>query len=164
MPAGPVKFTIDVTIEPRYRRWVAAALLRSAAQVALRQQGASGPAALSVLVTNDAALQALNRDFLAQDRPTDVLAFPSGEIDPETGRLYLGDIALSYPSASRQARGAGHPVRAELQLLVVHGVLHLLGHDHGTTGDQTRMWAEQAAILAKLGAPITGPIEPRPRG
>jgi probable rRNA maturation factor len=157
MQRAPLQYTIHVTVAARYQRRVETAALRAAARAALRHQGARGPAALSLFVAGDAALRRLNRDFLGEDRPTDVLSFPAGDIDRESGRLYLGDIALSYPQASAQARRGRHPVRAELQLLVVHGVLHLLGHDHDTPDGQTRMWAAQAAILRQLRAEITQP-------
>jgi probable rRNA maturation factor len=66
-------------------------------------------------------------------------------------------LAISYSQASRQARRGQHPVLAELQLLIVHGVLHLLGHDHGRPAEQAQMWAAQAEILRRLGAAITAP-------
>ncbi|MGH2523455.1 MAG: rRNA maturation RNase YbeY, partial [Anaerolineales bacterium] len=94
---------------------------------------------------------------LGHDYPTDVLSFPSEETDPETGMRYFGDIAISFPHAHAQAAAGGHPVAAELQLLVVHGVLHLLGHDHAKRAEKARMWAAQAEILKKLKAPISGP-------
>ena len=68
--------------------------------------------------------------YLGIDGPTDVLSFPASEMDPETGVHYIGDILISIPRAQAQADAAGHPLEAEVQLLVVHGVLHLLGHDH----------------------------------
>jgi probable rRNA maturation factor len=80
-----------------------------------------------------------------------VLSFPAAEIDPETEELYLGDIAISIPRAMQQAQNAGHPVEAEAQLLVVHGVLHLLGYDHGTDEEKAVMWSEQAKVLERLG-------------
>jgi probable rRNA maturation factor len=155
--AQQAKYAIYVTAAGRYGRWVQADVLRAAARAALRQQGARAPAALTVRVTGDTELRDLNRDYLGEDQPTDVLSFPSGEMDPETGRHYLGDIAVSYPRASAQARQGRHPVQAELQLLTVHGVLHLLGHDHGSPAEQARMWAAQAEILRRLRAPIRGP-------
>lgn len=160
MPAQP-EYTIHVEIAPRYRRWVSAAVLRAAARAALRQQHAAGPAALSLRVTGDAELRALNRQFRREDHATDVLSFPSGTPDSADGTLYLGDIAVSYARASGQARHGRHPVKAELQLLVVHGVLHLLGHDHATAGERAGMWAAQAEILRQIGCAITapGPLE-----
>src|SRR5512140_477163 len=125
-------------------------LLGRAAQAALSFSGAPD-ADLTLVLTDDAHIQALNRDYLGHDVPTDVLAFPAAEIDPETGRRYLGDVIVSLPRARVQAGERGHPVESEAQLLVVHGVLHLLGHDHSTEKDRAAMWSAQAAILESLG-------------
>lgn len=146
---------VHVQIEPRYQGRVSAARLRQAARAALAQQGAPEAGALTVRVTGDGELRRLNREFLGHDYATDVLSFPAeAEAD---GAPYLGDLALSLPRAAAQARAGGHSLLAELQLLVVHGVLHLLGHDHATPRQTARMWRAQAEILAGLGAPITGP-------
>ncbi|MBP7689220.1 MAG: rRNA maturation RNase YbeY, partial [Thermoflexales bacterium] len=69
------------------------------------------------------------------------------------------DIVISYPKAKEQAKAGGHPVEAELQLLVVHGVLHLLGHDHYTPAEKAQMWQAQAAVLTSIRSAITGPVE-----
>jgi len=106
---------------------------------------------LSIVLVDDARIQTLNRDFLAHDAPTDVLSFPADETDPETGRRYLGDVVISLVRAEEQAREQGHAVEAEMQLLVVHGILHLLGHDHAEAGEKERMWAAQAGVLERLG-------------
>lgn len=106
---------------------------------------------LSIVLTDDRHLHELNLDYLGVDSPTDVLSFPAAEIDPETEDLYLGDIAISIPRATQQAQNAGHNVEAEMQLLVVHGVLHLLGYDHATNEEKSVMWAEQAKVLEQLG-------------
>ncbi len=124
-------------------------LIEAAAKSALAQQNASGE--LTIVMTDDAQLQQLNREYLGIDAPTDVLSFPSDEIDPESGIHYLGDILISVPRAEQQARTAGHALEAEVQLLVVHGVLHLLGHDHARPDEKSRMWSAQSEILAKLG-------------
>ncbi len=125
-------------------------LLERAAEAALSFSGAAD-ADLSLVLTDDARIQALNRDFLHHDAPTDVLSFPADESDPETGRRYLGDVIISLPRAKEQARERGHSVEAEMQLLVVHGVLHLLGHDHAGEAEKSAMWAAQAKILETLG-------------
>ena len=85
------------------------------------------------------------------DGPTDVLSFPSDEIDPETGNRYLGDILISVQRAAAQAQIPGHPVESEVQLLIVHGVLHLMGHDHAEPEEKARMWKAQTEILTQLG-------------
>ena len=125
-------------------------LLERAARAALDLSGAPD-ADLTIVLVDDEHIQALNRDFLGHDAPTDVLSFPADEPDPETGRRYLGDVVISLACAETQARERGHAVESEMQLLVVHGVLHLLGHDHAETGEKTRMWAAQAGALERLG-------------
>ncbi len=106
---------------------------------------------LSIALSDGRRLQQLNRDFLGIDAPTDVLSFPAAESDPESGAVYLGDIVISVEHARKQALAAGHPLEAEVQLLVVHGVLHLLGYDHARPAEKSRMWAAQAAILNSIG-------------
>ncbi len=106
---------------------------------------------LTVVLTDDAQLRKLNRQYLDVDAPTDVLSFASGEADPDTGATYLGDVVLSVPQAQIQATAAGHALEAEVQLLVVHGVLHLLGYDHAEPESKGRMWLAQAAALKQLG-------------
>lgn len=132
---------------------VSESLIERAASTALAHSASEEApgAGLSVVLADDARLQALNREYLGIDAPTDVLSFPASETDPETGGRYLGDILISVPRARAQAEAAGHPLESELQLLVVHGVLHLLGHDHAQAEDKARMWKAQAEILERLG-------------
>jgi len=131
-------------------------LLERAANAALKNQTESLDSELTILLTDDSKIQELNRDYLGIDAPTDVLSFPASEIDgseidPETGARYIGDIIISMPYAAKSAEKAGHPVEAEVQLLVVHGVLHLLGHDHAKVKEKAKMWKAQAEILESLG-------------
>ena len=105
---------------------------------------------LTIALVEDVRIQGLNRDFLGHDAPTDVLSFPADEPDPDTGHRYLGDVVISPARAAEQAAERGHAVEAEMQLLVVHGVLHLLGHDHADPGEKGRMWAAQAGALERL--------------
>jgi probable rRNA maturation factor len=126
-------------------------LLERAAHAALEQQSQSLDSELSIILTSDARLHELNLNYLGVDAPTDVLSFPASETDPETGTRYIGDILISVPRAQTQAEAAGHPLESEVQLLVVHGVLHLLGHDHAEAEEKARMWKAQAEILERLG-------------
>ncbi|MEJ5240591.1 MAG: rRNA maturation RNase YbeY [Anaerolineales bacterium] len=125
--------------------------LRLAAQTALRHQGIDEPCELTIYLTDDAHIRELNRSFLGVDSPTDVLSFPAAERDPHSGRVYLGDIILSVQRVLEQSQAAGHPPQAEAQLLIVHGVLHLLGHDHAEPAEKQRMWEAQGEILKLLG-------------
>lgn len=148
-------YTIHVHVDAACQRQARPAALRKAARAALAHQKAPTPSALSIRLAGDDVLRQLNRAHQGHDYATDVLSFPADEEDE--GARYLGDIAISVPRAEAQAKAGGHPLAAELQLLVVHGVLHLLGHDHAARRDQTRMLAAQAEILTQLGAPIAGP-------
>ncbi len=126
-------------------------LLERAARTALEHEGEILDPELTIVLTNDARLQELNRDYLGIDAPTDVLSFPASELDPETGARYIGDILISMARAESQARATGHSLESEVQLLVVHGVLHLLGHDHAEATEKARMWKAQAEVLERLG-------------
>jgi probable rRNA maturation factor len=126
-------------------------LLERAVNATLTHESKSLESELSIVLTDDARLQQLNRDYLGIDAPTDVLSFPASETDPETGARYIGDFLISIPRAQAQAVTAGHPLESEVQLLVVHGVLHLLGHDHAQAEERALMWNAQAEILQSLG-------------
>ena len=136
-----------------------AALLERAARLTLDTTAplsdgfefAIASADMTIVLTDDAQLHKLNREYLGVDAPTDVLSFPAAESDPETGASYLGDILISLPRAKQQAEAAGHSVEAEVQLLVVHGTLHLLGHDHASAQEKARMWQAQAEVMSGLG-------------
>ena len=101
---------------------------------------APGVRSLGIRLTSEREMRDLNRRFRRKDEPTDVLSFP-GEEFPE-GR-HLGDIAISVPTARRQASAQGHELSRELQVLLLHGVLHCLGYDHETDdGTMARLEAE----------------------
>lgn len=127
-----------------------------AAQTTLARAYTSPVAGVTIVITDDDQLHQLNRNFLGIDAPTDVLSFPAEEIDPDSGEEYLGDILISYPRAVAQADSSNHAVQDELQLLVVHGVLHLLGYDHIEEKKEV-MWAIQSEILASLGCSTNPP-------
>lgn len=151
-----ITYNIHVHVDEDFAGEVEPKLLRDTAKAALKQQAAA-PGSLTIAVSGDETLQALNKQHLGHDEPTDVLSFPSDRDDPDDAGRYFGDIVISYPRALAQAGSGGHAVEAELQLLTVHGVLHLLGHDHATADERTQMWQAQAAILEALGSEVTGP-------
>jgi probable rRNA maturation factor len=127
--------------------------VETAVLTTLRQQAVTPPAGVTLLLSGDERLQQLNRDFRQEDKPTDVLSFPAGEALPGLTEPdpYLGDIAISVPYAQRQADKQGHSLLAELQLLAIHGTLHLLGYDHGDPSEKAEMWEAQTAVLLELG-------------
>jgi probable rRNA maturation factor len=128
------------------------------AQEVLRYTKTSPAAGLTLVISDDVQIQSLNLQFLGVDAPTDVLAFPSGEIDLDVDQLYLGDVIISYQRAEAQSEVGGHSLEQEMQLLIVHGVLHLLGYNHAIDSEKTKMWKIQDEILTQLGSPITSPI------
>jgi probable rRNA maturation factor len=146
--------TIDVQVAPALRRKVQKAEIRRWAEAIMRAEGLTELPDMAVVITDDESIQALNRDFRGLDEPTDVLAF--GEEKPGPFVLapgepaYLGDIVISLERAEAQAQERNVPVKTELQLLLVHGILHLLGYDHHTEAAQRQMWARQDAILEML--------------
>ena len=140
------------------------AFLRKCVRTALEAEGVMFPCEVDILVTSDSGIQALNREQRGIDAPTDVLSFPALELrpgelpdpaldaDPATGRVPLGDMAVSLERAAAQAKEYGHSNRRELSYLVVHSVLHLLGYDHMDEGpEKERMRAREEAILTELG-------------
>jgi len=151
---------IFIDIEEPTQETIPPDWLEAAAQAALQHNGSTENSELTIVISDDAHLQDLNRQFLEIDAPTDVLSFPAGEeIDPDSGAPYLGDVILSLARAKSQAEAGGHHLKDELQLLVVHGVLHLLGYDHDSEDEKARMWSAQAEILSSLGCSITGPSQ-----
>lgn len=152
-------YTIEIQQNAKVVQSIVVAL-RSAVNVTLRHEKVRPPASITVLLTDDEKLRQLNKEFRGIDKATDVLSFPTEELmngvvaDDEP---YLGDIAISVPMAKKQAKKEGHSLKAELQLLTIHGTLHLLGHDHEEPEDRKLMWWAQNSILAQLGAEITSP-------
>jgi probable rRNA maturation factor len=104
---------------------------------------------LSIVLCDDATIHALNRDYRKKDRPTDVLAFAMREGPyAELAGDMLGDVIVSLDTASRQATEKKVPFDREITMLVAHGLLHLLGHDHATRAEERRMTARTDALVA----------------
>ena len=135
-------------------------LIRRAASMALEAEGIEIPCVISVMLSDDEGIRALNREFRGIDRATDVLSFPMNELvpgafdpagcerDPETGALVLGDMMISVPRCEAQGAEYGHGYARELMYLTVHSVLHLLGYDHVDEGPMKRqMRAREKTIM-----------------
>lgn len=162
---------VSVTVQVR-RPGIAAGRLREVVRHALRRQRCAPNTTVSVVLVSDRAIRRLNRRFLGINRPTDVLSFPLnssrgrarrgrfldlGARSPEPeARQYLGDIVISADRARVQARQAGHPVRSEVALLAVHGVLHLLGYDDHRPADAAAMARRQRTLVAETGFEVAG--------
>ncbi|MGO4706529.1 rRNA maturation RNase YbeY [Microvirga sp. 2MCAF38] len=106
---------------------------------------------ISLLLTDDARIQELNRDFRGKDKPTNVLSFPAPEPPQHFGPRHLGDIALAYETLVREAEAEAKPLAHHYAHLIVHGVLHLLGYDHEVEEDAEIMEALEVKALATLG-------------
>ncbi|MCD6290475.1 MAG: rRNA maturation RNase YbeY [Anaerolineae bacterium] len=112
---------------------------------------------VTVLLTDDARIRELNWTYAGVDAPTDVLSFSAREgdqpfITPPDAPPYLGDIVISMPYAMREAEENNEPLQTALRLLAIHGTLHLLGYDHATEEEKSRMWQRQEAIMDLLSA------------
>ncbi len=142
---------IYTEIEPDFAENCSAVILEFVAAGVLRLTGTDTNSDVSIQITDDATMQQYNLEYMGIDAPTDVLSFPVPFQNPETGAPYLGDLLISLPTAARQAEAAGHSVSEEVKLLVVHGMLHLLGHDHATPEEKEAMWKLQDTLLAELG-------------
>jgi rRNA maturation RNase YbeY len=135
------RIEINIRVTPRFSSRVSRARLREATQKTLRTEKNNSVKGLSVVITDDESIRALNHRFHQTDTPTDVLSFASSQSD------YWGDIIISYETARENARAARWHVQDELDLLVVHGILHLLGYDDQTPKQKKKMWERQREIL-----------------
>ena len=131
-------------------------VIQEAALATFNLQQISKPVSVNVLISDNQFLRKLNHKYRGYDNATDVLAFP---MDENVVGLegHIGDIAISLEAAGKQAREARHSVNSELQLLVVHGCLHLLGYDHEKEDDKEEMWAAQTRVLEKVSSEINIP-------
>ena len=140
-----------------------AACIKKAVNMALDAEGVDVPCIVSVMLTDDEGIHAVNREFRGVDSATDVLSFPMNELTPgafdaavcerdmDTGAVLLGDMMISVPRCQAQGEEFGHGYEREIMYLTVHSVLHLLGYDHMDEGpDKRRMRAREKAVMAML--------------
>ena len=138
----------------------AAALIRRAAEDALRAEGIEVPCLISVMLTDDEGIRCVNGEFRGVDSATDVLSFPLNELepgrfdpqlcerDPETDAVLLGDMMISLPRCELQGEEFGHGFEREISYLTVHSILHLLGYDHVDEGAMKKqMRAREKEIM-----------------
>lgn len=137
---------IEPTIQARYGRSLRQRALSAFLREASAAAGVEGE--VSALLTGDEEIRALNRSFRGRDKATDVLSFPAAEA-VNAHRPMAGDLAVSVETAARQAEEFGHSVATELQILVLHGLLHLGGYDHET--DAGQMARKEASLRRRFG-------------
>ncbi len=128
--------------------------LQSASSTAFRLLGFETQPEITLQVTDDQTIQKFNLQYRDIDEVTDVLSFENAFTDPETGETYLGDILISSETAKRQADSRGLELMDELEMLLVHGILHLAGMDHASIPEWQEMSDLQDEILAELANPI----------
>lgn len=137
-----------------------AACIKKAVNMALDAEDVDVPCIVSVMLTDDEGIHAVNREFRGVDSATDVLSFPMNELTPgafdaavcerdmDTGAVLLGDMMISVPRCQAQGEEFGHGYEREIMYLTVHSVLHLLGYDHVDEGEMKRaMRAREKAIM-----------------
>ena len=154
----PRALDLATDVDPQFAAEVDVALLERVLQVALAGEAIRGAVELSLVVTDDAEIQDLNRRYRQLDRPTDVLSFAQLESPadaaveqfPTTGARHLGDIVISGDRVRAQAIEYGHSQPRELAYLAVHGLLHLLGYDHETEAEQEIMRGKEETALATV--------------
>jgi probable rRNA maturation factor len=133
-------------VKPALRRAIKAALPEGQPKIA--------EAELAIVLTDDAAIRKLNRQWRGRDQPTNVLSFPSPSARrPDIGARLLGDVVIAYETAAREADTEGLPLAHHLAHLAVHGYLHLLGYDHETESEAETMERLEREILARLDVP-----------
>jgi probable rRNA maturation factor len=146
-----------VKIDVPLQRGIDEGWLRRVVHRTLDMERVDSPVELSVVITDAGTIRRLNKKYRGEDEDTDVLAFALAEDDGATPFVMppddvsrLGEVLVSYPRAQLQAEEHGHSVQRELALLVAHGVLHLLGHDHGDDASAARMRAVEDKVLKGL--------------
>lgn len=119
----------------------------------LERENLPGEIEISVLFTDNEGIRQLNREYRGIDTPTDVLSFPLSTPEelvqaPEETEVLLGDVVISVETAREQARQQGHSIKRESALLLTHGLLHLLGYDHGSEEERERMRQMESEVVA----------------
>ncbi|MGN6571876.1 MAG: rRNA maturation RNase YbeY [Pseudolabrys sp.] len=145
----------DIDIDIQSPLWQAQAGAENTVRAAIAAAAARAPAdgEVSVLLADDAAVQALNRDWRGMDKPTNVLSFPSDAPKIAGAPALIGDIAIAFETLAREAEAEKKPFLHHLAHLAVHGYLHLLGYDHQTDSEAEAMEALEREILAAMRIP-----------
>jgi probable rRNA maturation factor len=145
----------DIDVDIQSALWQAqpeaAPTIRAAITIAAARAPAAGE--VSVLLADDAAVKALNRDWRGIDKPTNVLSFPAAASNPAGVPALIGDIAIAFETLEREAGAENKPLLHHLAHLAVHGYLHLLGYDHQTDSEAETMEALEREILAAMRIP-----------
>jgi probable rRNA maturation factor len=149
---------LDFSIPRKYRALIDADRLTFAFQKSVEMLGLSPKTSAALKISDDASIRKLNKAYRGLDEATDVLSFENDFIDLETGARFIGDIVISIEKAQAQAAERGFSLQEELEMLLVHAVLHLNGYDHLEEADLEEMGNLQDEILIAIGNPVLGSI------
>lgn len=141
-----IQKTVPASLRPAWLRAVLQEAAREPAVAVAVERLTDRPPELTIRIVGGRAIRRLHQQFFGDPDETDVLSFPSGTAEQDG---YLGDIAVSWPAVARQAAQYGHDPETETSLLAVHGLLHLLGWDHASPGEEEEMTARTLAALAR---------------
>ena len=143
------------------QKFTISANIRKCIQETLKAEGVTVPCEINVLVTDDNGIRVINNATRQVDSATDVLSFPmfqftpgafpadvTEDLDPQTGLLPLGDMAISLERAKDQAKRFGNSLKREVGYLTIHSILHLLGYDHMDEGEMKRQMRTREEIIA----------------
>ncbi len=145
---------VEVIIKKKYLKFLNGNHIKEISGIVFKHMNISPIPNLTILFTENKEIQSLNKKYRLVDEPTDVLSFSNDFTDPGTGEQYLGDIVISIPYAQAQAKKRGHSLIQELELLTIHGILHILGFDHDSAESQDEMWNHQRKLLQSINNPI----------
>jgi probable rRNA maturation factor len=148
---------IDIHTEGEFRALVDKGWVRKIVRQVLKAEEVASPYDVSLVFTDAEKVKQLNREYRGVDEPTDVLAFhmlrhkesDSSFALPPDGITRLGEVVISYPQATVQAKQQGHSTERELALLIIHGILHLLGYDHEESREERKMRQREKELLEK---------------
>ncbi|MFH0847284.1 MAG: rRNA maturation RNase YbeY [Chloroflexota bacterium] len=161
---------INILIDEEFADKLDSTWLEAVATSALMLEKAPENSELGLLITTQEHIRELNKEYLGEDAPTDVLSFAMRPGEPVVsgkerkkgeepvfifapdGVKHLGEVIISYPQAEIQAREHGHSVKRELAILLIHGVLHILGYDHGESEAEQKMRLREKAIIESMGS------------
>ena len=149
---------IEIQVDARWSSQVNTERLENAVRTTFQLEGILSEPGLSLVIVGDEEMSRLHEHYRNDPETTDVLTFPYEDEGVEEMVGYPGDIVICYPQAARQGADEGHSAQDELDLLAVHGTLHLLGYEDEDPVARVRMWQQQRAVMERLGM---GGIAPR---
>jgi probable rRNA maturation factor len=146
---------INILIDEEFKDQLKSAWLKNIMRQILQAEKIVAKSEVSLVLTGDEKIHALNKQYLEEDRTTDVLSFPMNEqsktrtifVNIPDGKRHLGEVIISYPQAVKQAEEHGHSVKREVVILLIHGILHLFGYDHDIPERKKVMNRRESAIL-----------------